>query len=67
VSPARNSKVPRSAGVIPSQCCSKLTLAERIVVSGQNAIEFTVNWPVNVLHPRPLPEMSIPGPLPLNG
>jgi len=42
-------------------------LAERKVVSGQNAIELTVNWPVSVLQPRPSPETSMPGPLPLNG
>jgi len=38
-----------------------------IVVSGQNVIELTVNWPVSVLQPRPLPDTSRPGPLPLNG
>ena len=42
-------------------------LADRIVVSDQKAIELTVNWPVKVLQPRPFPDTSIPGPLPLNG
>ena len=42
-------------------------LTVRSVVSGQNVIELTVNWPVSVLQPRPFPEISMPGPLPLNG
>jgi hypothetical protein len=42
-------------------------LAVRRVVSDQKVIELTVNCPVSVLQPRPLPEMSIPGPFPLNG
>src|SRR5215211_6588215 len=67
VSPARNEKVPRSAGAMPSQCCSKVMLAERIRSSGQNPIELTVNSPVSVLHPRPFPVIDIPGPVPLKG
>jgi hypothetical protein len=67
MSPARNANVPRSAGAIPSQCCSKVMLAERILSSGQKAIESTVNSPVSVLQPRPLPVIDIPGPVPLNG
>ena len=55
MSPARNWKEPRSAGVAPSQCCSNVMLTVRIVVSGQNVIELTVNWPVSVLQPRPVP------------
>jgi hypothetical protein len=42
-------------------------LAERILSSCQKAIESTVNSPVRVLQPRPLPVIDIPGPVPLNG
>ena len=59
--------MPRRAGTAPSQCCSKLIDAERRVPSDATPSELTVNEPVSVLQPRPLPEMSRPGPLPLNG
>ena len=45
LSPARNANVPRRAEGPPSQCCSKVTLADLNVPSGHHAAEFTVNCP----------------------
>jgi hypothetical protein len=67
VSPARNASVPRKAGVAPSQCCTKLIDAVCSVPSPANVAELTVNDPVSVLQPRPLPETSRPAPPLLNG
>jgi hypothetical protein len=38
-----------------------------MVPSSPTEIFFTVNVPVIVLHPRPLPVKSMPAPEPLNG
>ena len=67
LSPARKANVPRRAGVAPSQCCTNEIEAVLSVPSAANVAELTVNEPVKVLQPRPIPETSRPGPLPLNG
>jgi hypothetical protein len=67
LSPARKASVPCSAAVAPSQCCTNEIDAVLSVPSDANVAELTVNDPVSVLHPRPSPETSRPGPLPLKG
>ena len=59
--------MPRSAGVAPSQCCTKFTAIDSSEPSEAKLAAVTVNDPVSVLQPRPLPETSSPGPGPLNG
>ena len=67
LSPARKANVPCRAGVPPSQCCTNEIEAVLSVPLAVNVAELTVNEPVKVLQPRPIPETSSPGPLPLNG
>src|SRR5437763_17217913 len=66
VSPARNSNVPCRAGVPPSQCCTNVTPNDFSRPLGAKSAHVTLNDPVSVLQPRPLPDTSSPGPVPLN-
>src|SRR4030095_14540855 len=58
---------PRSAGVVPSQCCSKLARNDTTSPAPPSASSRMVKRPVRVLHPRPPPDTSSPGgPAPRN-
>jgi hypothetical protein len=58
---------PRAAGWPPSQCCSKVASKVCTYPAGPKTELATVNEPVRVLQPRPLPNRLRPGPVPLNG
>src|SRR2546430_17602082 len=67
LSPARKANVPCRAGVPPSQCCPNEIEAVLSVPLAVNGAGLTVNEPVKVWQPRPIPGPSSPGTLPLNG
>ena len=62
-----NVQVPRSAGVMCSQCCSKVTSKARSLPLASNSILFTVNVPERSPHARPAPLTDRPGAASLNG